>query len=137
MKTNEKLNGTLVLVHPQLENDLAGRQGKVAVVNYDRQQSNEVYVGFTDGAEAIYRPEQLLKLKSYEEIRQDLADNGPAMKPDDFGALYKIMMLQERGTAQANWSSLEIARDNPGILDRALEPARQEQGLDLQHGVER
>jgi hypothetical protein len=121
---NESLNGTLVLVRPDLTVDPANGQGKVAIVTYDREQSKEVYVAFNNGEEAVYPSEFLLKLKDKNAILKDLATNGSAMQLDNFKDLYKIRLLLDRGTNIANWQALEIAGKNPALWDKALQPAK-------------
>ena len=121
---NENLNGTLVLVRPDLTIDPANGQGKVAIVTYDRQQSKEVYVAFNNGKEGIYPPESLLKLKDKNTILSDITANGSTMSLDHFKDLYKISLLLDRGTSTAQWQALEIASHNPAIWDKAMQPAK-------------
>ncbi|WP_345952948.1 hypothetical protein [Mucilaginibacter sp. PAMB04168] len=128
---NENLQATLVMVHPDLKNDPLQNQGKIAVVNYDRDHNHEVYVAFENGQEAVYHPAELLRLKDKQEVFDDLMTNGTVMEPQDFGALYKIMLLQDRGSPKANWDALEIARDNPRIWERALEAPKQNHSVEL------
>lgn len=128
---NENLNGTLVLVRPDLTIDPGSRQGKVAIVTYDSEQSKEVYVAFNNGREAIYPPEFLLKLKDKQTILSDLTANGRSMPLDNFKDLYKISLLLDRGTNIAQWQALEIAGNNPAIWDKALQPAKSVEKLTL------
>jgi len=121
---NESLNGTLVLVRPDLTIDPNVGQGKVAIVNYESQQSNQLYVAFNNGKEAIYSTEAVLKLKDKKTILADLMANGAGMKLDDFKDLYKISLLLDRGTNLAHWQALEIAGQNPALWDKALQPAK-------------
>jgi len=120
----ESLNGTLVLVRPDLTVDPANGQGKVAIVNYESPQSQQVYVAFNNGREAIYPPEFLLKLKDKNTILKDLTANGSAMPLNNFKDLYKISLLLDRGTSIARWQALELAGQNPAIWDKALQPAK-------------
>lgn len=128
---NDNLHATLVMVHPDLKNDPLQNQGKIAVVNYDRDYNHEVYVAFENGQNAVYHPAELLRLKDKQEVFNDLMANGTAMEPGDFKALYKIILLQERQTPKANLDALEIARDNPGIWERALEAPKQNRSVEL------
>lgn len=121
---NETLTGSLVLVHPDFKTDPIQMQGKVGVMTYPREL-NEMYVAFTNGSEGVYSWDTLLKLKDKQEILNDLTQNGSKMPENDFKAMYKIMLLQDRNTALGTESALEIARDNPGIWERALDPVRQ------------
>ncbi|MEZ2334751.1 hypothetical protein AB6735_03915 [Mucilaginibacter sp. RCC_168] len=122
---NQNLNGTLVLVRPDLTVDPANGQGKVAIVTYDREQSKEIYVAFNNGKEGIYPPEFLLKLKDKKAILDDLMANGSAMPLDNFKDLYKISMLLDRGTSTAQWQALEIAGQNPAIWDKSIQPVKE------------
>jgi len=128
---NENLNGTLVLVRPDLTIDPANGQGKVAIVTYDSEQSKAIYVAFNNGKEAVYAPEFLLKLKDKKTILDDLMANGSAMPVDDFKDLYKISLLLDRGTSTAQWQALEIAGQNPAIWDKSMQPAKATEKLAL------
>ncbi|MBD1395176.1 hypothetical protein [Mucilaginibacter glaciei] len=134
---NESLNGTLVMVSPDLENDPAKGQGKIALVNYESLHDNEIYVAFDNGQEAVYHPDALLRLKGKEEILAELMDNGSEIRGDDYKDLYKITMLQDRGTAKAEWQALEIAQQNPRIKNAALEPAKPGIAIELQKSYSR
>jgi len=134
---NESLNGTLVLVRPDLTVDPANGQGKVAIVTYDREQSKEVYVAFNNGKEAIYPPEFLLKLKDKQTILNDLMANGSAMPLDNFKDLYKVSLLLDRGTNTAHWQALEVAGHNPAIWDKALQAAKPVEKLALEKAYTR
>ncbi|MDT3401293.1 hypothetical protein [Mucilaginibacter terrae] len=127
----ENLQASIVMVHPDLQNDVLKNQGKIAVVNYDRDLNNDIYVAFENGQEAVYHPSELLVLKDKQEVFNDLTANGSKMEPNDFRALYKIMLLQERNTPQANWDALLIARDNPGVWEHALETPGRKNSVEL------
>ena len=120
---NGTLTGTLVLVHPDFKNDPVQMQGQVGVMTYPREL-NEMYVSFPGGKEGIYSWDTLFKLKDKQEIFDDLMANGSSMEQNDFKAMYKIMLLQDRGTSRGTYDALEIARDNPGIWERALDNVR-------------
>jgi hypothetical protein len=54
------------------------------------------------------------------------------MAVDDFKDLYKVSMLQDRGTSTGILSALEIARDNRNIWAQTLEKAIPLQNLNLE-----
>ncbi|MBS7565575.1 hypothetical protein KHS38_14270 [Mucilaginibacter sp. Bleaf8] len=126
---NESLTGSLVLVHPDFKDDPVQRQGQVGVMTYPREL-NEMYVSFPGGGEGVYSWDTLLKLKDKQDIVRNLTSNGSAMPENDFKALYKIMLLMDRGTSLGTLSALEMARDNPSVWERALDPVRQIERLD-------
>jgi hypothetical protein len=127
----ENLNGTLVLIRPDLENDPAKGQGKVAFIKYVPQQMEGMYVSLLNGQEAFYKPDELLRLKDKNELFRGLMDNGTSLDVNDFKALYKISLLQDKGTSTALVQALEIARDNPSVWPRALDSLAPEQNLEL------
>jgi len=115
------LNGTLVLIRPDLENDPVKGQGKIAYIRYTPQQMEGLYVSFLNGQEAFYKPDELVRLKDKQEIFKELMENGSSLGVNEFKALYKISQLQQRGTNLALTQALEIARNNPSIWPRAVE----------------
>jgi hypothetical protein len=121
MKTQE-ITGTLVLIDPGLDDPAKG-QGMIAIVNYE-SLDDLVYVSLENGKEAIYNPEDLLKLKPKEDIIAALMDKDSAIHRSDYIDLYKITLLQERETAKSEWQALEIVQRNEGIRDTALQPAK-------------
>jgi hypothetical protein len=121
---NQTLAGTLVLVQPDLENDTGQKKGQIGVLTYARSET-ENYVRFPEGGEAFYPAGQVMMLKDKQKVFDDLTNNGFAMPLDDFKAMYKIMLLQDRGTSQALYSALAIANDHPGVQERVLDAISQ------------
>jgi hypothetical protein len=117
---NENLHGTLVLVQPDFENDPGTKKGMVGILTYARSET-ENYVRFPELGEAFYPAGRVLMLKDKQQVVDDLTHNGSNMPLDDFKAMYKIMLLQDRGTSQALYSALAIANDHPGVQEHVLE----------------
>ncbi|XHR97326.1 hypothetical protein ACFJIV_12110 [Mucilaginibacter sp. UC70_90] len=118
---NENLQGTPVLVKQGHENDAGQGKALIGVLTYARSAS-ENYVRFPGGSEAFYPATDISKLKEKQLVLNDLTKNGSSMPVQDFKAMYKVMLLQDRGTFQALFAALAIARDNPGVQDKVLEP---------------
>ena len=127
----ENLNGTLVLIRPDIVNDTVKGQGKVAFIKYAPQQMEGMYVSLLNGGEAFYKPDELLRLKDKNEIFKGLMEHGTSLDVQDFKALYKISLLQDKGTSTALVQALEIARDNPSVWPRTLDSLAPEQNLVL------
>jgi hypothetical protein len=130
MKNYENLNGALVLVRPDFTDDPARQQGKVGVVTY-ASEVDDIYVGLLNGAEGHYHGKDLLMLKEKTEIMKELATHDPGLDMDDFKALYKIYMLQDRGNSTALVNALEIAAQRPAIWDKAMVTAAPDRELEL------
>jgi hypothetical protein len=130
MKNFENLNGALVIVRPDLLEDPIRQQGKVGIVNYARE-SDEIYVGLLNGIQGKYDGQDLMMLKHKVEILEELRKHGSAMDLNDFKTLYKIMLLQDRGTSTALVNALELAAQHPGVWEKALTKAAPEQALEI------
>jgi hypothetical protein len=128
----ENLIGTLALVHPQLADDPARKQGQVGVITYASKEGHEIYMRFPGSGEEVYQPDAVMRLKGKAEVLEALVNDGDHMDVNDFKDLYKVTMLQDRGTSTGILSALEIARDNPNIWDKTLEPASTAQSLRLE-----
>ncbi len=126
----QNLTGTLVLVQPDLELNPDMKKGMIGVLTYARSET-ENYVRFPGAGEAFYPAGQVMILKDKQQVFEDLTHNGSSMPLDDFKAMYKIMLLQDRGTSQALYAALAIANDNPGIQEKVLESISPEQKREL------
>ncbi|HTI58951.1 hypothetical protein [Mucilaginibacter sp.] len=126
----QNLTGTLVLVQPDLELNPDMKKGMIGVLTYARSET-ENYVRFPGAGEAFYPAGQVMMLKDKQQVFEDLTHNGSSMPLDDFKAMYKIMLLQDRGTSQALYAALAIANDNPGIQEKVLESISPEQKREL------
>ncbi|MBB6107841.1 hypothetical protein SAMN05421821_101246 [Mucilaginibacter lappiensis] len=127
---NENLIGTHVLVLPDLENDTGTKRGHIGVLTMTFSEK-ENYVRFPEGGEAYFPAAQVMTLKDKQAVVDDLTNNGSSIPLDDFKAMYKIMLLQDRGTSQALYSALAIANDNPEIQERVLESINPTQKQEL------
>lgn len=127
---NQNLAGTLVLVQPGLESEPGAKRGQIGVLTVAFSEK-ENYVRFPEGGEAYYPAEQVMMLKDKQEVFNDLTNIGSSMPLDDFKAMYKIMLLQDRGTSQALYSALAIANDNPGVQEKVLQPIMPTQKQEL------
>jgi hypothetical protein len=76
-------------------------------------------------------------LKGKQDIVDQVMHNSTKMPTEDFKAMYKIMLLQDRGTSTALYDALEIARDHPGIWDKALEPVTRSERIELEKSYAR
>lgn len=127
---NETLAGTLVLVQPLPEEAPGTKRGRIGILTYVRSET-ENFVRFPEGGEANYPAGQLMMLKDKQDVFNDLTHHGSSMELSDFKAMYKIMLLQDKGTSQALYTALSIANDYPGIQEKVLEQINPAQKQDL------
>ena len=129
---DENLIGTLALVHPELKADPARKQGEIGVITYVSNEDRNIYMSFPGAGEGVYSGEAVLCLKDKSLVLDELVNNGDNMEVNDFKDLYKVTMLQDRGTSTGILSALEIARDNRNIWAKTLEKAIPLQNLNLE-----
>ena len=134
---NQNLIGSLALVHPELENDPARKQGQIGVIMYVGKETHEIYMSFPGTGEGIYHGDAVMRLKDKHEVLGSLVNEGDQMNVEDFKDLYKVTILQDRGTTTGTLSALEIARDNPNIWEKTLEKASAVQNLQMDKALSR
>lgn len=117
---NNDIIGALVLVNPELESDPAKQQGQIGVIQYADIGKDEMYVGFPGGREGIYASDALFTLKNKTELFSDMMKDTSGMEPENFKDLYKIALLQDRGTNRGLIEAMEIAKNNPAIWPDSL-----------------
>jgi hypothetical protein len=117
MEINEstQLSGTPVLVHPDLLNDPASKQGHLGIIASADLSRDDIYVSFPDGPVALYSTDALLVLKKPNDIYKDLLTRSKQIDPADFKTLLQINLLQEYGEAKSLKTAMELAIRNEPI----------------------
>lgn len=133
---NNELHGTLVMVHPDLQNDPYEKQGQVGIVTYVDDKS-DIYVSFNHKAEGVYTPSALFQLKERKELFANTHDSFGSMRVDDYKDLFKISQLQDMGRGKDLWHALEIARDNPAIWPKSLSLVEEGMAISQHQQLER
>jgi len=124
------LAGALVLVHPKLENDRLNKQGRVGILLY-ASSDKENFVKFPGGSQSVYPASGLLLLKDKKQIVDEVMNRASEMTTPEFKAMYKIMLLQDRGNSSDLLNALEIARDNPSIWEKSLQAFGRSEKIEL------
>lgn len=120
-----------MLIRPDLKDDPIKAQGKIGFIQYAPKSMDGLYVSLLGEQDGFYKPDELLRMKGKHEIFKDLMENGTSLDANDFKTLYKISLLQDRGTTSAEIQALELARDNPSVWPRTLESLAPKQNLEL------
>jgi hypothetical protein len=131
MNTANELRGAMVLIHPDLTADPAGKSGQIGVITGYEPENDNVYVGFGKGGQGLYGTDAVLMLRNARAILDDLARHKKDNTITDYGGLYKIALIQDNhpdaaGAVQA----LEIARSNKNTLAFATRSVEQLLGLE-------
>ena len=115
MNPSEELRGTLALVHHELTDDPAKRQGQIGMITDIDLEKDDVYVSFEKGNQAKYSTDALLVLRNHKDVYRDLMSNATKMEGPDFKALFQLNLLQQSGSRKDLQSAMEIAQGNEKI----------------------
>ncbi|SDF27750.1 hypothetical protein SAMN05216464_11598 [Mucilaginibacter pineti] len=115
MNPSEELRGTLALVHHELTDDPAKRQGQIGMITDIDLDQDDVFVSFEKGHQAKYSTDALLVLRNHKDVYRDLMSNATKMDSPDFKALFQLNLLQQSGSAKDLRSAMEIAQSNEKI----------------------
>lgn len=129
MNPTEELRGTLALVHHELTDDPAKRQGQIGLItDIDIEQDN-VFVSFEKGHQALYSTDALLVLRNHRDVYRDLMSNATKMDSTDFKALFQLNLLQQSGSQKDLRSAMEIAQGNEKIRAYSMSSLQDKLGV--------
>jgi len=118
---NDELKGKLVLVHPGLTHDPAGRQNEIGIIVNSDLAIDDVIVSFEDNEYASFTSDALLVLLPDEQIHQNLADMAYEASFRDLKALTHIDLFLRYGPGDKHFKAMEMARDNKNIQPFCLD----------------
>ncbi|WP_345951270.1 hypothetical protein ABDD95_07520 [Mucilaginibacter sp. PAMB04274] len=125
----DDLTGTLVLVHPRLPSDTAGKQGVIGMITSADLEKDDVFVSFGKGEQALYATDALMVLKHPDKLYRDLISNFKQLEKDDFKTLFQINLLQQHGTSKQIKTAMELALGNDTLLKHAMNTLDDHLGL--------
>lgn len=131
----EDLTGTLVLVHPGLDNDPAGMQGEIGVISRADLMNDDIFVGF-GGRQGLYSSDALLVLVPNEEIHQHLADMAYETSFPDLKALTQVDLFLRYDSENGTKKAMAIAQANPAIQKHCLETLEDRLSINRSRGYE-
>ena len=138
MYTSDELIGTLVLVHPALSNDPAGKTGQVGIVTGADLDNDNIFVGFGRNGQGIYGSDALLILKPAEQLKELLQKKMLELSVPDYKALFQISLLQEFRQSTANTkTAMSLALQNEIVMGYSMQSLEDKLGLRRQQSIER
>ncbi|OKS89658.1 hypothetical protein [Mucilaginibacter polytrichastri] len=129
MNPSEELRGTLALVHHELTDDPAKRQGQIGMITDIDLDQDDVFVSFEKGHQAKYSTDALLVLRNHKDVYRDLMSNATNMDGPDFKALFQLNLLQQSGSAKDLRSAMDIAQSNEKIRDYSMSSLEDKLGV--------
>jgi hypothetical protein len=138
MQTADELTGTLVLVHPKLTNDPAGRNGQVGIITGADLENDNIFVGFGRSGQGVYGGDALLLLKPAEQIKELLGQHKQELSANDYKALFQISLLQEFRQSTANIkTAMSLALQNETVMGYSMQSLEDKLGLRQHQTLER
>jgi hypothetical protein len=131
MNVPDELTGSLVLVHPDLQHDTAGRQGHIGMIIGSNLERDEISLSFGKGEQALYSSDALLVLKTPENIYGDLLSNNKGLDPADFKALFRISLLQQYGDTKSFRTAIELAMKNDILRSHSMISLQDKLGISM------
>ena len=112
---SDDLQGTPVLVHPDLPHDPARKQNEIGLIRIANVFCDEFLVGFADEKKGLYAADALLVLLPAEEIHQNLADLAYETPFAELKALTQIDLFLRYGSESKKLAAMQLALDNPAV----------------------
>jgi len=116
----KNLVGNLVLVHPDLMVDPAGKQGEVGMIAGADLESDTIVVSFPNNKIGSYATDALLVLKEPAEIHKLSMNNVLNMDKSTFKALLEVNMHQDSGRFSRLAEAYEIASKNEAVREWSM-----------------
>ena len=136
MKPTDELTGTSVLVHPDLDDDPARKQGQVGIITGANVDTDDVYVSFGKGENARYSTNALLVFKPAEAIYELLMNDARKANYDDFKALFQINLMQQHGQTPMVRKAMELVKDNKVVREFSMDTLENQLQIDQNRGYE-
>jgi hypothetical protein len=134
---DDRLRGTVALVHPDLECDPLNKRNQIGVISEADIDLDNIYVDFKDKV-GLFSADALLVLLPPDDIHQNLADLAYDVAFPDLKALTQIDLFLRYGDGNVNtrFKAMAIARDNPAIQPLCVEALNKKisRNLSNQHG---
>jgi hypothetical protein len=127
---DDRLRGTVALVHPDLECDPLNKRNQIGVISEADIDLDNIYVDFVDKV-GLFSADALLVLLPPDEIHQNLADMAFDVAFPDLKALTQIDLFLRYGDVNARFKAMVIARDNPAIQSLCVEVLNKQISRDL------
>lgn len=128
----DELTGTLVLIHPELEFDPAGRRNEIGIIVNSDLDNDHILVSFQDNTYDLFTSDALLLLLPDEDIHRNLAEMDHHSPWEDIKSLTQIDLVLRYGTGDKHFKALELARNNKNVQSLCLQTL--ENKLDINRG---
>lgn len=137
MNKYDELTGTLVLVHPHLVNDPAGKHNQIGMITSADLENDDIMVSFGKDGQGRYATDALMVFKKNSTIYFDMMKDATKMEVGDFKEIFRISMLLDSGLTKDQRVAMELAKNNPLALEYSMATIEEELGNQRSAGVVR
>ena len=127
---------TYALVHPDLSDDPAQKQGQIGIITYTEPEQDNIYVSFGKGQPALYASDALLVLQNHRSIHANAIANLRELSTDDYQTLLKISIAQQSNEPSQLKYALKMAATNPVTRQHSLINLNQKYMITVQMDAE-
>jgi len=134
----DELIGQLVLVHPELTKDPAGKSGQVGIITGTELENDNIYVGFGRNGQGLYATDALLLLRPAEQLKDLLQEHKQELSVPDYKAVFQIALLQEflPSTAKLK-TAMSLALQSEAVRNMTMRSVENALGLQRGNNLER
>jgi hypothetical protein len=137
MIDEQNLKGTVAMMHPEMWEAHADREGVIGeIVKADPARDN-FYVSYGGPEPRLHSADALMVLREPDEIYEYLQNHSAEISPYDFKDLKTIALLVDRGTVKQMRTAMELVEKNENIRDASVVPLDKILGLQQNKGVGR
>jgi hypothetical protein len=134
----DELIGQLVLVHPNLTSDPAGKSGQVGIITGTELENENIYVGFGKQGQGLYGTDALLILRPAQQLKDTLETHKSELSFNDHKALFQIALLKEFRPTTANIkTAMSLALQSETVRNYSMRSVEDALGLQRNQYVER
>ncbi|GAA3989442.1 hypothetical protein [Mucilaginibacter dorajii] len=138
MIDEQNLKGTVVMLHPEMWEAHADKEGVIGEIVKADLVRDDFYVKYGGRAESrLHSADALMVLKEPDEIYEYLQNHAADISPYDFKDLKTIARLTDRGTVKQMRTAMELVEKNENIREASVTPLDKIIGLQQSKGLDR
>ena len=128
-----ELTGKLVVVHPGMNYDPLGQQGKIGLITNIIDENDTVFVRFSLHQFGVYSGDALLALRPQQELLVNLRSGIDSMKKNDILEMLNIYLLQASGRSDDIREAITLALSSETLSELALISVKDRIGQGLEN----
>ncbi|MEZ2338425.1 hypothetical protein AB6735_22445 [Mucilaginibacter sp. RCC_168] len=138
MIDEQNLKGTVVMMHPEMWEAHADKEGVIGEIVKADPVRDDFYVKYDGGAEPrLHSADALMVLREPDEIYEYLQNHSADISPYDFKDLKRIALLTDRSTVKQMRTAMELVEKNENIREASATTLDKIIGLRQSKGVDR